>query len=608
MLYKRDRNTASDMYHAQDTLLYFHPGPLTRRTACRKSPTLNSLLFLSVLLITSSCSEPDDGAADTGGTVTGLPGIAALPELEANPTGRVPLAAVIRFNAQPGISSRLTITEGDNTWSAHFDDAMAQDGSYRVPVAGMRPDREHDITLELTAPDGATETHRFTHRTPPLPANPLEIPPIDVKVSRPELMEPGVTFLSVRRRAPGRPHWLTPKQRRFSQDWGILTALDPRGEIIWYYNSEYRTAGIARLMNGNILMHRTDFSTIEIDLLGNTVRQFYAGDRPFPPPEDPDAIPIKGQQTLHHQPHQMPNGDFLAFSANGYLVENYYSSDTDPDAPRKDAMVMADTVVQITPGGEQVWSWNTFDYLDPFRLGYDTFWSYWWVRGFDQYMDWTHANGLSYDESDDSILVSLRNQSAILKIDRKTKNIKWILGRHDGWSEALQDKLLTPVGDLLWPGYQHNPRMTHAGTVILFDNRAHGGAMAFEERLPVHRNFSRGVEYEVDEETMTVRQVWTSGDSQGDEPCYTNAMSDAWRLPVTDNRLVIHAFCLPLLEGISEDDMDPTVRVTSDLPYGGRILEYAGDEIVFRADVVDPYELVQWEVYGGFRSPGIYHR
>ena len=584
--------------------LRLHPRSATGAPPPGAMPLLNTLLFLFVILVSASCSEPDTGA---GGTATGLSDLSATPALQANPSGRVPLAAVIRFDAGTGIRSRLTITDGDNTWSASFDDARQQDGSYSLPVVGMRPHREHRITLELTAPDGATATHHFTHRTPPLPENPLEIPPFDVKVSRPARMEPGVTFLSVRRRALGRPHWLTPKQRRFSQDWGILTAIDASGDIIWYYNSEYRTAGIDRLLNGNVLMHRTDFSTIEIDLLGNIVRQFYAEGRPFPPPQDPEAIPIKGQQTLHHQPHQLPNGDFLAFSANGYLVPDYYTSDTHPEAPRKDTMVMADTVVQITPDGEQVWSWNTFEHLDPFRLGYDTFWSYWWVRGFDQYMDWTHANGLSYDENDDSILVSLRNQSAILKIDRQTKTIKWILGRHDGWPENLRERLLTPVGDLLWPGYQHNPRMTHAGTVIMFDNRAHGGAMAFEERLPVHRNFSRGVEFEVDEETMTVRQVWSSGDTQGEQPCYTNAMSDAWRLPRTDNRLVIHAFCLPLLEGLSEDIMDSTRRATDDMPYGGRILEYAGDEIVFHADVVDPYDLVQWEVYGGFRSPGIYH-
>ena len=569
--------------------------------------TFSPLFFFFLLLMVSACSQSDPGSTADDAATTQSANSVEKPELRVNPSGRVPLAAVIEFVAGAGISSELTISDGANTWSAGFDDSVRKNGKYRIPVVGMRPGREHSITLGLTAAGGEPSTHLFTYRTPPLPDNPLEIPPVDVKVSRPERMEPGVTFLSIRRRAPGRPHWLTPKQRDFSTQWGMLVALDARGEIIWFYQSAFRTAGIDRLLNGNILMHRTDSSTIEIDLLGNVVRQFYAEGRPYPPPDNPNAIPIKGQQTLHHQPHQMPNGDFLAFSANGYLVEDYYTSDVDPKAPRKDTMIMADTVVQLSPRGEQVWSWNTFDYLDPFRIGHDTFWSYWWVRGFDQHMDWTHANGLSYDERDDSILVSLRNQSAILKIDRKTKDIKWILGRHDGWPEKLQDKLLVPQGELLWPGYQHNPRMTHAGTVILFDNRAHGGVMAFQESLPVHRNFSRGVEYEVDEKNMTVRQVWTSGDTQGDDPCYTNAMSDAWRLPVTNNRLVIHAFCLPLIEGLSEDVMDHTKRVPDDLPYGGRILEYADDEIVFRADVVDKNDLIQWEVYGGFRSAAVYH-
>jgi len=215
-------------------------------------------------------------------------------------------------------------------------------------------------------------------------------------------------------------------------------------------------------------------------------------------------------------------------------------------------------------------------------------------------------DGLSYDASDDSILISLRNQSAVLKVDRSSKRIKWILGNHRGWPEHLRDRLLTPVGDLKWPGYQHNPRMTHAGTVILFDNRAHGGAMAFEEPLAPHLNFSRGVEYAVNETAMTVEQIWSSGDTQTPDSCYTHAMSDAWRMPVTDNRLVIHAFCVPRVEGLTEDIMDHTRRVAVDFPMGGRILEFDGEEVVCRAKVKDSQEVIQWEVYGGFKSPGLY--
>ena len=530
----------------------------------------------------------------------------AKPVLIENPSGSVPLAAAIRFESKEPLHTKIEISDGKNEWQGNFQAKTGQT-QYEIPVVGMRADREHTIRMSVTSRDGRSYVQQFMHRTPPLPENPLTIPPLDIQIAETERMEPGVLFLSVRRRALGRSAWLTQKQRDFTTDWGMIMAIDQKGEIIWYYNSPFRTAGIARLSNGNVLMHRTNFSTVEIDLLGNIVRQFYAEKRPFPDPDNPNAIAIKGQQTLHHQPHELPNGNYLAFSANAHLIKDWYTDEYDPNAPRKDQLVMADTVVEFTLEGETVWSWDTMDYLDPFRIGYDTDWAYWPVRGFPNHLDWTHANGLSWDSTDNSILVSLRNQSAILKIDYDTKAIKWILGRHDDWPENLQDKLLTPVGDLLWPGYQHNPRITHAGSVILFDNRAHGGARPYEPALPVHKSFSRGVEYEVDEENMTVKQVWTSGDEQGDDPCFASAMSDAWRLPQTDNRLVIFAFCVPMLEGITQDPADETKRYNGDFPYGARVVEYAGKDEVFRMEVIDPHHLMQWETYGGFKSPSVYH-
>ncbi|MEO1081715.1 MAG: aryl-sulfate sulfotransferase [Pseudomonadota bacterium] len=543
---------------------------------------------------------------------TAASGVAAAAELSEvrfvpNPSRRVPLAASIEFEAPSSAQATLRITrEGTITEVSGGERWQLDEGVYRIPVLGLRPSSDYEIDIEIRDGGVTLEERSFSHRTPAPPANPLAFPPIDIQVIESERMEPGITFLSVRRRALGRPQWLTPAQYAFSTKWGMLLALDNQGQVVWWYESDARTAGIEHLQNGNILMHRADFSAVEIDLLGFTRNQYYAENRPFPVPDNPDAIAIKGHQTLHHQPYQLPNGDFLSFTANAYLIEDYYTSDSDPAAPRKDQMVMADTVIQFSPAGDQVWTWNTMDYLDPFRIGYDTFWAYWWVRGFDRHVDWTHANGVSYDENDDSVLISLRNQSAVLKIDRQSGDIKWILGRHDNWPERLQDKLLTPVGELLWPAYQHNPRITHRGSVILFDNRAHGGALAFEERQPVSEGFSRGVEYVVDEEAMTVRQVWSSADGSEEDPCFTNAMSDAWRLPQTNNYLVIHAFCLPRHAGMTEDSMDETRRAPGDFPYGGRILEYSGEDLVLRINVVDPNDLIQWEVYGGFRASGFY--
>ena len=98
-----------------------------------------------------------------------------------------------------------------------------------------------------------------------------------------------------------------------------------------------------------------------------------------------------------------------------------------------------------TPEGRIVWSWDAFDHLDVWRFGYRLMEVFWHTRGFPNHLDWTHGNGVSYDPSDDSVIVSLRHQDAVIKIDRATRQIKWILGDHKGWNETLSKKLLTPV-------------------------------------------------------------------------------------------------------------------------------------------------------------------
>ena len=156
------------------------------------------------------------------------------PKLIPNPSGRVPLAAVVEFQSADEVQAQLKVTDGTNSWSKAFGPQAAKDETYSLPVLGMRPDREHSITLTLTAADGRQSSHSFQHRTPPLPGNPLAFPPLQVKVAQPERMEPGLTFLSVRRRALGRPHWLTEKQAEFSRQWGMLMAIDADGEVVWH--------------------------------------------------------------------------------------------------------------------------------------------------------------------------------------------------------------------------------------------------------------------------------------------------------------------------------------------------------------------------------------
>jgi hypothetical protein len=345
---------------------------------------------------------------------------------------------------------------------------------------------------------------------------------------------------------------------------------------------------------------------VEIDVLGNEVRRWGAAKGPRPMPKG--SIPVDAV-TLHHQPEELPNGNFLSMEAFPKAIENYYTSEHDKNAPRATQVVMGDQIIEFTPKGEVLWRWNTFDYLDPFKIGFDTFWSYWPIRGFPKALDWSHGNGVHYDKRDDSIIASFRNLDAVIKIDRKTKEIKWILSRDIGWSPELRKKLLKPVGtNFQYPSHQHNPRVTPDGNVVLFNNNVHQ-AIPFtgETSKPASESFSNAIVYDIDDKAMTARVAFATP-MTGDVSCNSFAMGDAHVLPKTRNVLVAFSLCYPGLKIETWDQRDRTKVYADDLPSSPRIREFRIDnptQPVWDVEVMPPYHLVQMEVFGLHRVPSL---
>ena len=529
--------------------------------------------------------------------------------LAPNPNRKVPLAAVLTIETAAPAKGTITVANGSRSHDLAVP--LSEDLHRALPVVGMRPGIAHRVTLKLTTQEGGIqESREFSFTPPELPQDLRETPPLEVRTCNPDAMEPGFLFLSVRRRNVVRALWLTERQKTFAQRWSMLVALDPDGEIVWTFHHDFRISGIARLPDGNLFFHQVNHHSFEIDLLGNVVRSWVAARRPAGPA--PGAIPID-VQSLHHQPHLLPNGNFLAMAANTRVIENYRSSDSDPEAPRADKGVVGDKVIEFTPEGDVVWAWDSFEHLDVNRIGYHTFEPFWDTRGFPNHADWTHGNGVHHDPRDNGVLISLKHQDAVLKVDR-AGNIQWILGHHKDWSAALQPRLLTPVGDLVWFWHGHNPRVTSKGTIIMYDN-AILQAWPFDPPKPPAECFARAVEYEVDEEGMEVRQVWTSADA---DPVVSWAMGDAHRLPETDNRLVIDSLCLPDADPLDargkvrKTDLTWNERVReewhpSDFAYWARVREYRRDtrEVVFEARIEDPDGIMGWEVFGGAKSPSM---
>lgn len=55
-----------------------------------------------------------------------------------------------------------------------------------------------------------------------------------------------------------------------------------------------------------------------------------------------------------------------------------------------------------------------------------------------------YVNFVDYDPEDDSIIISSRHQSAIIKIGRD-KKVKWMLSSPEGWKKGWAEKVLAPV-------------------------------------------------------------------------------------------------------------------------------------------------------------------
>ena len=300
----------------------------------------------------------------------------------------------------------------------------------------------------------------------------------------------------------------------------------------------------------------------------------------------------------------MPNGNFLAMTANARMIENYVTSETDPDAPRATQPVVGDRFVEFTPDGEIVWSWDTFDHLDVNRWSYHLLEVYWHNRGFPHHLDWTHGNGITYDPNDDSVIVSLRHQDAIVKIDKASGEIRWILGDHGNWKSPQKEKLLEPAHDLRWHYHGHNPRVTVDGTIVMYDNGL-CRAEPYDPQAAPHECFARAIEYEVDEAARTVREVWTSADDDDPERVISWAMGDAHRL-ANDNMLIVDSTCLPMREQLTRDchvrdltwnEWKREEWHPNDMPYWTRIREMKRDasrEAVFELRLDDPNELVSY--------------
>jgi hypothetical protein len=323
------------------------------------------------------------------------------------------------------------------------------------------------------------------------------------------------------------------------REFGLVLGLNASGDVVWYYRTDHTISEPQINADGNLMyLSGRDGKMMEVDLFGNVIRRWHTmGIKKEVPAE---SIPVD-TDTLHHDYAVLPSGNFLALGSEARHYDSYPSSEEDARAPWKPHHVIGDLMVEFEPTGKVVQEWKLLDVLDPVRLGPGSLGTGFWAKVYEEKLDepgydWAHANSLLYDERDHSAILSLNHQSAIVKIDLESGDLKWILGDPAGWKEPWSSKLLAPVGEVVWPYNQHAAKLTPEGQILLFDNGAELGIPWFEPTRSEPRH-SRAVIYEVDEAKGEVRQVWSFGSPEG-EFFYSSFLSDTDWLPGTGNILV----------------------------------------------------------------------
>jgi len=483
---------------------------------------------ISSLLLVGCDTAPDSGGGATAPAADMAGPVLSNVSLIGNPNPTVPLAAILSLTTDEPAELTLNINDGDRSWSVTPSDEMVT--QHEVPVIGLRAGRVHTITASLQDADGnETLSEGLTFETPPLPdAFPTPV----VTVHNPDAMEPGVTVFNVNGR------W-GPTGASEPANFSPAIIVDDAGEIIWYYlPGVHRVHDIRRLSNGNFAYEvwpGTD-GMLEIDMLGNivnrwhftgTVKEVHDG-----------SIPV-ATDSFHHDYVELPNGNFLLMSSENRVIDDW-PANYELDGQTQQANVIGDVIIEMTRAGDVLREWKLHDIIDPYRLGYNSRREDFWANHYDGVLDgivydWTHGNAIIYEEEDNSFVMSMPYQDAVVKISMDTGELVWILGNPDNWDAPWSDKVLTPVGDVEWSYKHHAISHTENGTYLLFDNGVARSSPP-DDRMALEDSYSRAVEYAVDEEAMEVSQPWVYGPD--DEPFYGRYLGDVDWHPQTDNILI----------------------------------------------------------------------
>ena len=411
------------------------------------------------------------------------------PKVTPNPYGIAPLTAMVSFMTAQPTTVTVTVKGRDGRDLAHTFKQPATE--HHVPVIGLYPDFANTVVITSQASDGTKQSKTLTIKTPPLPAG---MPAPEVVHAKQSHFHDGFYFICINR------------TKGLQVEKSYALGFDEFGRVRWWLDTQPASVMFFKEMpSGHIMSLAPNGFTgdhkiatkgvMEYDLMGHLYNYW--------------MLPYRA----HHDAAALPGGGLVL--------------------PSESSTSLDDTLYEVSAAGHgQITNvWDMKKLLPQHRQPVLD------VGAFLPKEDWLHLNAVNYVPQDDSLLITARHQSLVMKFSRRDGQIKWILGNPAGFPPELQAKLLKPIGkgfELPWS--PHAAHFTANGDLLVFDN---GNFRSFDPQhfTPAYRNYSRAVAYQVDEKNMTVRQVWQYGKERGSE-LYAPFLGIVQDIPAAGTRVI----------------------------------------------------------------------
>lgn len=258
--------------------------------------------------------------------------------------------------------------------------------------------------------------------------------------------------------------------------------VDNDGDVVWYRAFPNPVVDFQKQENGSYTVYSSiDASPLhfyELDNLGGIIGEFQAND------------------DFSTGPHEIRilNGGYCLFAIEQREI------DLTGVGGLPNAMVRG-TGIEYYRMSDHVFKWSPFEHFQVTDAAPDV------ALDGTNVNPW-HGNAIEID-ADDNLLVSFRNLDEITKINTQTGEIVWRLGGKNNEFKFVND----PLNGF---SHQHGIRRLPNGNIILFDN----GNLHSPQ-------FSRAVEYKLDEKAKIAELVW---EYRHDPPIYGFALGFAQRL------------------------------------------------------------------------------